>query len=77
MELRNNTDLEFTDISSEEWRKYVTPFGTYDVQSPTHLNVSENGHRILDAEGVSHFIDTSKGFFISWKAIGNNPHFVK
>lgn len=77
MELRNGTDLEFTDISSEEWRKYTTPFGTYDIQSPKWLATTPNGHRVLDGEGVSHYIDISKGFFLSWKAIGNNPHFVK
>lgn len=77
MQLRNESDKQFTDISSEEFREYQTPFGDYRIEQPTQLAVTENGHRVLDASGVSHYIDISKGFFLKWKAKDGQPHFVK
>lgn len=77
MDLRNSTEHKFTDISSEEWREYKTPFGTYRIENPVQLATTENGHRVLDAAGVSHYVDIRQGFFLSWKAKEGKPHFVK
>ena len=57
-EFNNATDLEFVDISSEQWREYQFLGGeTIRIDAPLKLNVSESGgHRIFDAEGVSHYI---------------------
>jgi hypothetical protein len=78
-------DAEFTDISGEEWRKYlfaeeVLPDGrirrsvSLQINGPAYLNVSPSGgHRILDKEGISHYVPCGWKH-LSWKA---NPHFVK
>jgi hypothetical protein len=74
---RNESGLEFADISSEEWREYHTPAGSYRIDAPLRLNVSDNGHRVFDASGHSHYVDTRGGFFLRWKAKDGQPHFVK
>jgi hypothetical protein len=68
MEFINESNKEFTDISSEDWREYQTPFGIFRITNPLRLSAGENGHRIFDAQGVSHYIDTRLGFYLSWKA---------
>lgn len=73
IKLKNESGLDFIDISSEEWRMYN--FGEYSIQinNPQWLSVSESGgHRILDDAGVSHYIPP-KWLMLSWKG---NPHFV-
>ena len=54
-EFKNATDLEFADVSSEQWREYQFLGGeVIRIDAPLKLNVSESGgHRIFDAEGVS------------------------
>jgi hypothetical protein len=76
--MKNNTDLQFTDISSEEYRNYTFPDGLQiTINNPTHLNVSAKGnHRLLDASGVSHYIPTG-WVWLSWKAKDGQPNFVK
>jgi hypothetical protein len=78
MELRNKTDLIFTDISSEEWRTYIFFDGsTLHIDAPLYLSVSESGgHRILDGAGVSHYVP-AKWIHLCWKAKDGQPHFVK
>lgn len=52
-EFRNDSGLDFKDISSEQWREYTFPEGqAVRIDQPLKLYVSDNGHRILDAEGV-------------------------
>lgn len=76
-ELRNNSDLEFSDISSEKWRQYDWGHTTILIESPLSLNVSESGgHRVLAADGVSHYIP-SGWIHLSWEAKDGAPHFVK
>jgi hypothetical protein len=77
MELRNESGLAFTDISTEEYRVY--DFGTFQVkiEGPVALNVSKSGgHRVLDGAGVSHYIPP-RWVHLSWRAKPNAPHFVK
>lgn len=78
-DFRNETDLEFIDISSEKYREYTFPNGTkVRIEQPLFLHVKEDSgsHRIWDAQGRSHRI--SPDFLkISWEAKDGEPHFVK
>jgi hypothetical protein len=77
-EFKNATDLEFTDISSEQWREYHFLGGEIvRIEAPLRLNVSESqGHRIFDADGVSHYIPPS-WIHLKWKVKDGAPNFVK
>jgi len=73
----NDAELEFTDISGEEYREYT--FWREDeeivlkINDPLFLNVSESGgHRIYTKNGMSHYIP-SGWFHLQWKS---NPSFV-
>lgn len=75
MEFRNSTDLEFVDLSSEAWREYRFPGGQrVRIEKPLKLNVSQEGHRIFDSEGVSHFIPPS-WIHLRWQAREGQPNF--
>lgn len=56
--MKNESGLEFSDISTEKYRTYEYPDGgTITIKNPTDLNVSKSGgHRVLDSQGVSHYI---------------------
>jgi hypothetical protein len=76
MEFINKSGLEFADISSEVYREYDFGDRKVRIDNPTHLNVSPNGHRLFDAQGVSHYIP--KGWIhLEWRAKDGQPHFVK
>jgi hypothetical protein len=77
MSLINGTSLTFTDISSEIRRTYVFPGGNKVViEKPNNLHVSENGHRILDAANVAHYVP--KGWIhLYWETKLGAPQFVK
>lgn len=77
----NETDLVFTDISSEESRTYVFPSvgGTIEINitDPIWLNVSASGgHRILDADGISYYVKPG-WILLEWRAKSGKPNFVK
>lgn len=74
--LRNESDYTFTDISSERWREYDFGGVSVRIDDPQYLAVSDNGHRVLDADGVSHYIGFG-GFYFKWQAADGEPHFVK
>lgn len=74
--LRNESDYDFTDISSEQWREYDFASVSVRINDPQYLAVSENGHRVLDGDGVSHYIGFD-GFYFKWQASDGEPHFVK
>lgn len=77
-ELRNETGLEFGDISSEAWREYRFPGGdTIRIDNPRNLHVAKSGgHRIFDTQGECHYIP--KGWIhLRWKARSGQPHFVR
>ncbi|WP_448664583.1 hypothetical protein ACG3SL_07870 [Sphingomonas sp. CJ20] len=77
-EFKNATDLEFADISSEEWREYQFLGGEkIRISAPLKLNVSESrGHRIFDANGISHYIPPG-WIHLKWKVKNGAPNFVK
>lgn len=72
----NESDLEFTDISSETRRVYVFPDREEVIYNPLWLHVSESGgHRLWDAQGRSHYIP--KGWVhLWWEAKPGCPNFV-
>jgi hypothetical protein len=74
----NDSDLEFSDISSELWREYQFAGGdTVRIDAPLKLNVSDSGgHRIFDAAGHSHYIP--KGWLhLVWESRDGAPNFVR
>lgn len=74
--LAEETEYDFEDISSEEWREYDFSGVRVRIENPTYLAVSENGHRILDEQGISHYVGFD-GFYVKWKSGEDAPHFVK
>ena len=74
----NGTDLEFADVSSEQWREYQFLGGqTIRIEAPLRLNVSASGgHRLFDAAGVSHYIPAG-WIHLKWTVKDGAPNFVK
>ena len=74
----NATNLDFEDISSERYREYRFLGGdVVRIDAPMKLNVSDSGgHRVFDAEGVSHYIPPG-WIHLSWVAKDGEPNFVK
>ena len=79
IELRNESELEFTDVSSEEYREYTFSNGLgLTIPNPAWLNVSASGgHRLLDSDGICYYIQPKEGWVIEWKVKEDAPHFVK
>ena len=77
-EFINNSGLDFTDISSEEFRQYDFGDGSrIRIANPLWLHVSStNGHRVFDRQGISHYIPAT-WIHLHWKAKDGQPHFVK
>jgi hypothetical protein len=77
IELRNKTELKFTDISSEIKRTYIFPDTSVEISCPQWLSVSTSGgHRILDALGDCWYIPPT-WIAIRWEVADDQPHFVK
>lgn len=76
--MKNDTQLEFTDISSEKYRTYEWGDGrTITIKQPKLLNVSESGgHRILDNNNISHYVP-SGWIHLYWEVHDGKPNFVK
>jgi hypothetical protein len=72
VEFRNDSGLDFKDISSEQWREYTFSDGqAVRIEKPIKLYASDNGHRILDAQGVP-----LGWIHLKWLAKDGEPHFV-
>lgn len=77
MKFINKSNLEFTDISSEKYRTYVWDNGaTVKIKNPLYLNVSNNGHRVFDLDGISHYVPNG-WIHMYFKARKGMPNFVK
>jgi len=74
----NESGLEFTDVSSEQYRTYTFPSKeSVTIKYPTHLHVSSSGgHRVFDADGNSHYIP-SGWIHLQWRAREGKANFVK
>lgn len=75
---RNESGLEFTDISSELFRKYKFPGGDeVRIEWPKFLHVSKSGgHRVFDGHGRSHYIPPG-WFHLEWEVTHGQPNFVR
>ena len=74
-EIKNTSQREFKDISSEEYRRYVWPEGIVFIPNPIGLSVSKSGHYVIDSDGVTHFIPF--GFIeLAWKAKNGQANVV-
>lgn len=78
-DLRNDSGLEFTDISSEEMRAYFKEGKqVMIIKYPVALHVSASGgHRILDGRGQCTYIKPEAWDSICWTVLEGMPHFVK
>lgn len=76
IEFRNNSGLDFKDLSSEEWRSYEFPNGRIvNINGPLKLHVSDSGgHRLFDSAGECHYLP-SGWIHLSWKVKNGHPHF--
>lgn len=73
----NKGENTFIDIDSELWREYVFPGEECVViENPLKLCVKSNGHRVWDAQGISHYIP-SGWIHLKWEAKEGGPNFVK
>ena len=77
--LINKTPALFTELT-DEWREYdIVKEGvkiTIRIENPRFLNINtkHHAHRILDAQGVCHYIPA--GFVaLRWKVRDGTPHF--
>lgn len=76
-EFRNDTDMEFVDISSEEYREYQFENVKIVIPGPLWLHVSASGgHRIFDRFGTCHYI-APKWLTVHWRSFPGTPHFVR
>ncbi len=77
IEFRNESGLEFKDISTEAFRVYTLANGdTLRIDEPQRLHVSDSGgHRLFDGAGNSHYIPTG-WLALTWQAREGKPHFV-
>jgi len=63
------------DISAEVYRLYRFPKGeTVMIKKPMVLIVSDNGHRVVDKEGYSHYIPYG-WIHLKFKVEKDAPHF--
>jgi hypothetical protein len=71
----NSSGLEFASLESEQFRDYEFSDHKVRITNPLWLNVSKSGgHRIFDAQGVSHYIPTGWNH-LSWVVKPGSPHF--
>lgn len=77
MKFKNDSNLVFTDISSEAQRSYTFPGGdVVTVKGPQQLNVSPSGGHRIFAEDGCHYIPAG-WIHLRWTVHEGAPHFVK
>ena len=74
---KEKTEMYFTNIENEKYRVYEFSSGIVRIDNPKMLNVSSSGgHRILDCNGISHYIP-NRWNHIYWEAKEGCDKFVK
>lgn len=58
------------DISIELWREYHYKDSTYRIEKPLKLYIKEggSGHRVVDADGITHWCPVNIWHCIRWYA---------
>jgi hypothetical protein len=60
--------LELRDISTEVKREYVLPNGRlYTIYAPIGLYVKKGSHRVVDANGLAHYIQFGPEVVLRWQ----------
>lgn len=79
VEFINESDLEFTDISSEKAREYANEKGVFCyIDKPLKLHVSKSGgHRVFTANNECYYVRPDEGWYIRWMAKEGEANFVK
>ncbi len=72
----NKGENSFIDIDSEVSRTYRFSDMNITIENPLKLCVKDNGHRVWDAQGVSHYVP-SGWRHLSWTVKEGKPNFVK
>lgn len=69
-------EYEWKDLDSEEFRVYRFPDGlVVKITAPLKIAVSSSGgHRVLDSQGISHYIPAG-WVHLQWKVKPGCPHF--
>jgi len=76
MQITDNPKLKFKSLEDELYREYSFPTGVVRIDNPVALHVSASGgHRVLDNEGVSHYIPNG-WFHLLWKVKDGRPAFA-
>lgn len=77
LNVTNNPKLAFSSLEDEQYRVYEFKGGERVViNDPQMLNVSKSGgHRVLDGEGISHYIP-SGWIHLYWKVKEGKPAFA-
>lgn len=75
----NESELTFTDISSEKNRRYVFPNGKkLRIKNPMYINVSKSGgHRLYADNKWCYYVQPKEGWHIRWEVRKGKPSFVK
>jgi len=77
IKLKNKSDYEFIDISSEIYRIYIFDSQkTFKIDKPVWLAISKTGHRILNEEGLCYYIPFG-WIALQWQSYDDSYHFVK
>jgi hypothetical protein len=75
--ITTNPNLNFIDID-EVYRSYIYPDGSkVTIHYPVSIDVSSSnhgGHRILDVDGISHYVK-SGWIHLHWKVTDGEPNF--
>jgi len=72
----NESNLEFNDLSDEEFRVYEFSDMEIKIEEPLLLNVSDSGgHRIYDSKGLSNYIPAGWRR-LYWKVKENKSNFA-
>lgn len=76
-QITNNSSLTFNSIEAEKYRKYEWSDGSVvRIILPVALHVSKSGgHRIMDIEGVSHYIPAG-WVHLTWETKDGHPAFL-
>lgn len=74
---KNDTEIDFKDISNEKFRVYNFPNGaTVRIENPKSLHVSASGgHRIAN-DKFGYYVQPREGWWIVWAIKEGSPAFV-